>query len=378
MNNTILFRYYLIPITISILLFILYSRTRAHPNRGKGGTPLEPSVGNEITTAQPRAAESLDPSIQERWRNINESQSWTNLPEIKKFLRDVQVDKLFEWKQTISFWGVLIDDSNSPIPDADIRFGWTDLSPAGSSELKVHSDENGKFSLTSKTGKRLVVSTQRSGFRDCGEGSISFEYADPSDRAYHRPDSNRPVLFRLIRKGPPESLVHRDRIQEFRAAEDPGTLAFDLLGQREVPQGDPSVDLIVRTSHGPVRGAGLERWFDWTVEVSVPDGGIQTGSECPPAAPEDGYQPQLAFKGKVEGRNTLSGISEWFFVKSRGGRLYSRVHLKVAALPNGGGNAKASLLEYSTNPSGSRNLEVYPELQVNEKYYVPRSPNSPR
>ena len=62
------------------------------------------------------------------------------------------------------------------------------------------------------------------------------------------------MLFRLIRKGPPESLVHRDRIQEFRAAEDPGTLAFDLLGQREVPLGDPSVDLIVRTSHGPVRG----------------------------------------------------------------------------------------------------------------------------
>ncbi|MBL9172959.1 MAG: hypothetical protein JNL10_05450 [Verrucomicrobiales bacterium] len=189
------------------------------------------------------------------------------------------------------------------------------------------------------------------------------------------------MVFRLIRKGPPEPLVHRDRIQEFRASEDPGIVAFDLLGQREVAPEDPSADLVIQTSHGPVRGEGLQRWFDWRVEVSVPGGGIQPGSECPPAAPDDGYQSRLVFDGKVEGRNSLSGISEWFFVKSRGGNLFSRVHLKVATLPPGGGNAKISLLEYSTNPSGSRNLEIYPELQVNEKYHAPRTPvpaRSPR
>ena len=109
--------------------------------------------------------------------------------------------------------------------------------------------------------------------------------------------------------------------------------------------------------------------FPFPTEESRPDRNA-------PAAPEDGYQPQLAFKGKVEGKH-LSGISEWFFVKSRGGCLYSRVHLKVAALPNGGGNAKASLLEYSTNPSGSRGTWRPIRTAGQREVLRPRSPNHP-
>lgn len=311
--------------------------------------------------------------IQKKRLERNETQSWTNDPLVLEYLRNSQKDRLFDWKQRIEFWGIVLDETENPIKDANVRFGWTDLSATGSSEFNVHSDQDGRFELANRTGKRLTVRVQKPGYHDCGEGSISFEFADPSDAAFHRPDLNRPVVFRLIRMGSPEPVVHRDRIQEYRAPDASGIVAFDLLGQREVPAGDPAADLVIQANHGPVRGEGMERWFDWRVELSVPNGGIQLGTECPPFAPEEGYQRNLVFDGKVEGRNTLSGIDNWFFLKCRGGDHYARVHLKVAALPYGGGNAKVSLLEYTVNPAGSRNLEVYPELQVNEKYYVPRN-----
>lgn len=368
---------YLKGISLGIVV-ILVAGVALHFIFPRNNSPIRAKVStraSELTngTISFRLPESEDPEAVKAWNDKAEKQQWTNDSGVLSYLDGRRRDGFYDWKQPINFWGIVLEDENKPVSGANVSLMWSDLSDAGTSETSILSDEDGRFELLGKTGKGLSVMVKKDGFRRCRWGSISFEYADPSDRAFHRPDSNRPVVFRLIRKGPPEPLVHRDRTQEFRASEDPGMVAFDLLGQREVPPGDSAADLVIRTSHGPVRGERSQRWFDWRVELSVPEGGIQAGSECPPAAPEDGYQPRLVFEGRVEGRNTLSGVSEWFFVKSRAGSLFSRVHLKVAALPIGGGNAKISLLEYSTNPSGSRNLEVYPELQVNEKYYVPRN-----
>lgn len=293
--------------------------------------------------------------------------------ETERFFQGRSEDKNWDWKRPINLWGIVLDDRDQPIGSAKLTFSWTDLSTDGSSSFVLLSDSDGRFSFLGRTGKYLNVSAEKEGYRRCRWGSIGFEFANPTDPEYHRPDSNQPVVFRLIRKGPPEPLVHRNGIQVFRASEDPGTVACDLLGQCEVPPGDSAADLVIRTSHGPARSEGSRRWFAWRVELSVPDGGLQSGTECPPAAPEEGYQPRLVFEGKVEGRNSLSGIEDWFFLKTRGGRQYARVHLKVAALPSGGGNAKVALLEYTVNPAGSRNLEFYPEMQVAEKYRAPRN-----
>ena len=357
-------------LTAVIVIWTRILMPNAKPTKSTGR--LYQSVSKNLTTQ-----DNLNDTDQKASTNpYTRLQGLATESETERFFQGRSKDKNWDWKRPINLWGIVLDDRDQPIASAKLTLSWTDLSTDGSSSFVLLSDSDGRFSFLGRTGKYLNVSAEKQGYRRCRWGSIGFEFANPTDPEYHRPDSNRPVVFRLIRKGPPEPLVHRDRIQEFRASEDPGTVAFDLLGQREVPPGDPSADLVVRTSHGPVRGEGSQRWFDWRVELSVPGGGIQPGSECPPAAPEDGYQPQLSFEGKVEGRNVLSGISEWFFVKSRASSIYSRVHLKVASLPLGGGNAKVSLLEYSTNPSGSRNLEVYPELQVNEQYYVPRNRTS--
>jgi len=203
---------------------------------------------------------------------------------------------------------------------------------------------------------------------------MAFEYADPTDQDYHRPDSNRPVLFRLIRKGPKEPLVKRERMS-FRVDEGTGDLHLDLLGQRSVPASDPGVDLVVHAEHGPIREEERARWYDWKVVLSVPDGGIQAGTECPPAAPEDGYQPRLEFAGKVEANRPPGEVFDWFFLKSRGGQHVARIHIKVVPAPLGGGAPKVYLNEYVLNPAGSLGLEFYDDMQVADKYYVSPDPD---
>jgi len=283
-------------------------------------------------------------------------------------------DPGWDWRRPIDFWGIVVGDDDGPIGDANVELKWNDDSFEGTSAVSIKTDNNGKFKLQGKRGKCLTVRVWRDGYRACRWGVIGFEYANPSDLAYHRPDPERPVLFRLIRKGPPEPLVKRYRM-DFRMKAGSEDLHLDLLGQRAVPASEPGVDLVVHAEHGPIREEGRDRWYDWKVVLSVPNGGIQAGTECPPAAPEDGYQPSLEIAGKVEANPTPAEVYDWFFIKSRGGQHFARIHISVVPAPSEGGSPKVYLAEYVLNPAGSRGLEFYDEMQVEQKYYVSPDPN---
>ena len=323
---------------------------------------------NELTY---RVPEIDNLYIQSNWFNMNKSGAWTTNKAANEFFNKVKSDRNYEWKQPIDFFGVVLDDQNTPIEGARIHFVWSDLSEAGTSESWAHSNQKGCFNLTGVVGKGVSVSASKDGYRRCRSGSFGFEYANPTDRAYHQPDPERPVLFRLIKMGPLEPLVQRSRM-EFRCSETSGDLYLDLLGQRQVRADDPGVDLLIHAEHGLIREVDGRRWFDWKVILSVPNGGLVAGTECPPAAPEDGYLPRLEFQGMVDGKYSMDGVEDWFFFKSRNGAHFGRVHLKVTAAPNGGGAPKVYLVEYVLNPAGSRGLEFYPEMDVSVKYYAPR------
>lgn len=353
-------------ITIILVSYNNFTNKRKHAQYGNN---ISKSNNFEITKF--RIPEAIDPQFQSTWMTKNEKHLWTSDKAANNYFQNQSIDPEYDWKQPIDFWGIALDESGTPVIDATVEFSWNDLSAAGTSFSNVKTDSFGKFSLRGKFGKILGVSIKKDGYRRCRWGVIGFEYANPTDRAYHQPDPERPVLFRLIKMGPPEPLVQRSRMS-FRCAEDSGDLHLDLLGQRQVGADDPEVDLIVHAEHGPIREVDGRRWFDWKVVLSVPNGGLLAGTECPPAAPEDGYLPRLEFQGKVEGRYSMDGVDDWFFLKSRDGRHFGRVHLKVSAAPDGGGAPKVYLAEYVLNPAGSRGLEFYPEMDVSVKYYAPR------
>lgn len=141
-----------------------------------------------------------------------------------------------------------------------------------------------------------------------------------------------------------------------------------------MPPTEPGVDLVVHAEHGPIREENRLLWYDWKVVFSVPDGGIQAGSECPPSAPEEGYLPRLELVGKVEGNVNRAEISDWFFIKSRAGQHVARIRIKVTPAPRGGGAPRVYIHEYVLNPAGSLGLEFYDDMQVADKYYVSPDP----
>lgn len=364
-----------------ILLFLMSLALHFLFQRQQGAVQEETKI---ITQSLNRSKQNVPPNekdyripeidnlkLQSNWFNMNKSGAWETNEAANEYFRRTKSDRNYDWKRAISFFGIVLDDQDKPIEGVKIHFVWSDLSKLGTSESWAYSDQSGRFNLSGAIGKGVSISASKDGYRRCRWGVIGFEYANPTDRAYHQPDPERPVLFRLIKMGPPEPLVQRSRMS-FRCAEDSGDLHLDLLGQRQVGADDPEVDLIVHAEHGPIREVDGRRWFDWKVVLSVPNGGLLAGTECPPAAPEDGYLPRLEFQGKVEGRYSMDGVDDWFFLKSRDGRHFGRVHLKVSAAPDGGGAPKVYLAEYVLNPAGSRGLEFYPEMDVSVKYYAPR------
>ncbi len=89
-----------------------------------------------------------------------------------------KADPSFEWKIPINFYGRVVDQSDQPVAQANIRFKWTDASLHGTKEKATQSDANGLFSLTGQHGKRLEVRVEKAGFHsEGGLGGKSFEYA---------------------------------------------------------------------------------------------------------------------------------------------------------------------------------------------------------
>lgn len=369
-------RIYLLGSAAALVCTLSYTfLTRKAPDKYQVGKINSQQRQLALNEVRYRSPESEDPTAKANWELRSSSGDWLDDPQFKKYFREKMLDREFDWKQRIDFWGIVLDEKNTPVSRAVVRFTWSDLSPDGTSSVEVESSDGGEFSLEGRSGKGLSVSVRKEGYRGCGKSQFAFEYADPSHRAYHRPDPNRPVAFNLIQRGIPEPILRRERM-EFRVVDASGILRLDLLRQNAVgmPINEATADIEVRVFREPILSGENGEKFNWKVALTVPDGGLQTGDECPAYAPEDGYVSRILFQRDTTSQISVPEVDDWFFLKSRGGRCYSRVRLKVSATPSGGGAPTVYIHEYVLNPSGSRNLEFYPEMQVAEKYYVPRDP----
>src|SRR4051812_20579998 len=57
------------------------------------------------------------------------------------------LDKNWEWKVPIKFVGKVVDENEQPVPEAKIKFQWTNLSAKGTGSAETKTDEQGFFSL---------------------------------------------------------------------------------------------------------------------------------------------------------------------------------------------------------------------------------------
>ena len=255
-------------------------------------------------------------------------------------------DPYWEYKQPISFYGKVIDDSNQPISGVSIAFSWTDLSQTGASQQNTISDELGNFSLVGATGKSLIVQISKNGYKLYRSSNYSgFDYSPlSSPERYYKPDPNNPVVFVMRKNREGEPLIVRSRAEA----------RLDTSGQSKLfPVGNGNEFILIERLPNETTNSHF-----WDAQITVPDGGLQlTTEEFPYQAPEDGYTNSFVITAGVS-IQSMGMPNGMFYIKTPNG--YGRA--MVYYVPN----KPWIYVESWFNPNpNSRNLEIDPsKVQV--------------
>lgn len=304
-------------------------------------------VSGELTGKYPRWKGARSTGLNDpRWRVLNQRE---------------KIDPAWRGKVEIEFYGKVVDEKNLPIAGAMIKLSRGDLSPAGTTQVKVQSDVNGLFSLTGVVGRGLNVSVEKMGYYTSGLNRYSYEYAEFSDKNFHQPDPDNPVIFHLREKGQVETLVYRQTLYGLKIDGTPQYIDL-ALGRKitgGVPSGDISLSLVRSPSNNP-------SGYDWTLSLDGigAAGFIESSEEFMFMAPETGYEKSIIIRQKAGASDYERQSRRNYYVRLADGRTYARVSTDVRPKYNDEGAIDITLY---LNPSGSRNLEVDPQKTIRPK-----------
>jgi len=267
-----------------------------------------------------------------------------------EFQRRSTVDRRWEWKTPISFFGKVIDQNDRPIAQAKIRFQWTDLSTKGTSEAEATNDGKGLFELQDQHGKNLGVYVTKEGFYAASrrENQTSFEFSSPYEKTYYEPDKAHPVIFRLLKKGDAEPLLQHS--VELALPGNGSRRAVDLFGGKVTDTGQLQI-----TAWKPqLTTTPLLKPYDWRITVEISGGGfVEHKDTFPFTAPEDDYVSSIDLHMSPDlGPQWSVGVERNYYFRFGTPPHYGRLILRT------NGDSKFVFIDYFLNPKpGSRNLE---------------------
>lgn len=294
--------------------------------------PLPTSVPTPVAIVS--SASSPIPAFYKRWEGGRSTRlddpRWAVCAE-----RD-RMDPAWRGKMAIEFYGKVVDQDGKPVPNAQITFSKIDLSADGTTRLKAESDLNGVFAIAGVFGRSLSVVVEALGYYSSKDQPHDFEYAEFSNEDFYEPSRAKPVLFKLIKKQSPATLVYNER-QVFVTPKIPIQYAV-IVGQ----------NLEIQLLENPPPGQGK-----WAMSMKASNGGLQTTTEeFPFRAPIGGYSESLVIDSDTakpkDWSNMYSGGS--FYVKV--GRNYGRVEVEMIS-----GKDKMRIRSWM-NPSGSPDLTI--------------------
>jgi hypothetical protein len=267
------------------------------------------------------------------------------------------IDKSFEWKMPIEFYGRVIDGEQQPVTNASVQFQWTDMSPTGTSTARSESDAQGLFSISGRRGKRLEVHVTKDGYHsEGGLGGKSFEYAAFFEGIFHRPDPNHPVLFVLTKKLPAEHLIAK-HIFTRGSYERPNyyDIVRGTISQLKPPTG---LEFVVTRGESP-----QGQPFPWTAEIRPVNAGIlESAEEYPQMAPQNGYNDLWSRTEAESAEPFIQTVKTQLYVKTNDGR-YAVVRIELSH-PNLRSEGLGLDITSYLNPSGSRNIDHDPTKVV--------------
>ena len=281
-----------------------------------------------------------------------------------KLLEDMKLGDLnYDLKVPIEFFGKVLDQHDNPVRGAEIQLSLSSMS--GIINQSIYSREDGAFSLTGIKGKFLSVNVfglegytgvRSTGYRD-------YNYAIPGEFNFHVPNPNSPVIFRIWKYEHPEPL--RRRVIE-SVIKNNGSISWINIDDGTVGESRIGVSYLGSTHIGTegkmpeirvVSGDGCSIW--------------ETNDDPMFSPPEVGSKKLLVHEFvsmKEEYRDISGQIIQGSPFKFR---LYFRAAngkysaIKVDIRYESEETDVVSLYIYQ-NPSGSRNLEYDPKLEIRE------------
>lgn len=257
-----------------------------------------------------------------------------------------RVDKGWEWKMPINFYGKVVDQDDKPVSGASVKFSWTDQSQKGSSQSETSSDAQGNFTLENQKGRVLLVTVKKPGYYTAKqENQDAFDYAGFWEKTYYEPDARNPVIFHLRKKGDAENLL----AGRLEARVPSGGAATQIPLSRNPADSWARLEVKAWTNTDKYP----PRLFDWRVILTVPGGELQPcNDEFPFIAPEDGYTSSIDVNMPSTAENWRRGIDQQFYIRYTTPLRYGRIYFHM-----NGGSQNASVA-YWLNPNpNSRNLE---------------------
>jgi hypothetical protein len=251
----------------------------------------------------------------------------------------------------IIFYGRLRDQLGHAVENAGIDFSiqYENANARGIQRGTVLSDGNGDFTISGFRGATLGIMPKKEGYALATNGT-SFRYSRITP-GYHMPDPNNPIIIPMWKLHGAEPLEGINKTFKLQYTAAP--INFDFLAGQVVTNGG-DLQITVSRPSGIISGRNPQ---SWSIQIQIIGGGLIATSpeelQITYLAPENGYQPE----GNFVNNNGIDTLDRMFFVQSRNGQVYSKIHLLVHInnMPDGFMDIS---LNGVANTNSSRNWEA--------------------
>lgn len=264
-----------------------------------------------------------------------------------------KVDRNYDFKVPIEFYGKVLDQHDNPVPKAEIQLSINTIN--GITNQSIYSHEDGSFSLSGVKGKFLTVNVfGREGYAGVhSTGYGDYNYAIPGEFNFHVPNSNNPVIFKIWKYGTPEPI---ERKTIYTNVKPDGTIGW--IDMQSGSSGIRGMGISV-VDHLP----GNKKKSYVTYKVISGDGcGIIETSDDPMFMPPDkGFTKEIIHEAHwMEGQSSQIESGKFRFYIKYADNSYGAV---MAEMRFASEDKCDVTLCISHNPSGSRNLEYDPKIK---------------
>jgi hypothetical protein len=235
----------------------------------------------------------------------------------------------------IVFYGKLEDQFSNPVVaariDASVRIYNGFKSTV--ERFVVTSDSGGFFHIDHGKGEGLGIGPSKEGYVLAAPNTyFKYSYMYPDRFA---PDPAKPAVIKMWKVQGPQPLTGIQK--EFRLPFTGAPVSFDLITGNVVGSGG---DLEVEITRAPGT-LSKKTPADWSIKIKAVDGGIMESdyetARATYEAPAGDYQDSLFVQMNREDQAWFDSLHKMFFLKSRGGQVYSKFNFDfgINREPNG-------------------------------------------